>query len=377
MRISTLVLLVATTGSMAGLATAGSKISANQSINLPRYDSNGNQIGTRTVRAQDLWNEVDAWQNETYQRYQRTSGVELMTAQPTVFADGERHEQWTIPQEPAQQLKLKEQSEPIYTTMPVDPGPVFWPQPANTPRYRQTSMSNNFGNSGTFSVQQLANFNTSGNINSVNYSDNFDVNGYVFGGRTSLISKTTRKTSTKTSKTTRTDVKAMGTTFYVTQNGYVRNYNASVSRSYRKTKLFFVGVPVSVGGRVSGTMGANINYSTNFMSISGGINPYVNTGGRVDAGINLVFVSAGVRGTLRFINASVNAGFSAAVNASSRLLTGNLNVSQSHDLLSGKVSVFAKIFYLFGSKTFTHDIFSWNGIRSNSTLINQNIYSQL
>ena len=80
-----------------GQAMAKDQIDPNQKVKLDVYNSQGKKTGTRTVKAKDLWQEVDSWQEETIQRYRSQNATQQVNALPTVFSNGERHEKWSVP----------------------------------------------------------------------------------------------------------------------------------------------------------------------------------------------------------------------------------------------------------------------------------------
>ena len=125
-------------------------------------------------------------------------------------------------------------------------------------------------------------------------------------------------------------------------------------------------------------MGAKYDYKAQGLGIKGSVEPFVNTRGTASAGIDVLIATAGIEGSLNFIDTSIKAAFQAAVDPIERQFKASLNVVHRLNLLKGNISVFAKIRRLFRrDKKFSKSIFSFGGINENRTLIDKSLSESL
>lgn len=161
--------------------------------------------------------------------------------------------------------------------------------------------------------------------------------------------------------------KAAGATLY----SLAGNGNLSYADSWTKplvsasTTIWVGPVPVTVSGGASA--GLSLNASLGFASskLSANVTPAGNVTATASAGVNLVVASAGVSANLNLIKASVPAV------AGLKLMTAqtgkgtvayDVDVDAIINSLSGNVQLWAKVWYLFGSKKWTTTIASWSGL---------------
>ena len=137
--------------------------------------------------------------------------------------------------------------------------------------------------------------------------------------------------------------------------------------------LIWVGpVPVRIAGSASAGLGFNANLGFAGGRLSANATPSGNVRATASAGVDLVVASAGIAANLNLIR------MSAPLVAGLRLLpvsTGRatFNYDVDFDLvlnsLSGNVELWAKVWYLFGSKKWTTSIASWSGISATYPIV--------
>ncbi|SMF82038.1 hypothetical protein [Pseudobacteriovorax antillogorgiicola] len=351
-------------GSIPTPVLKAAEIGPDTRFTLPVYDSEGNWQRDRQITAEDAWDEINDWTENTKRKYRRWGDEQVRSQTKWDSELGENVETILVPQDQDQKWKLNEQADKARREQPLR---VIQPQRLST------AINQTAGNNSTFGVFRNGKFTSEGDNTKVKVDQNFSAGGFVFGKRISLVNQSTRSDSR--SKTTVTDVKVLDKSVFVSRDGTVRG-NKQFTRSIRKSKTFFVGLPISVGGTIAGTMGANFDYKADGLAFNGSVEPFVNVSGSADAGLNLLLVKAGVEGSLTFINNRVSAELDAALRG--RTLTAALKVQNNQTLLKGRVSIFARIKRLFrGSKTFRKTLFTFGGIQNNTTLIDERLEERL
>ena len=155
-----------------------------------------------------------------------------------------------------------------------------------------------------------------------------------------------------------------------------------------KTYIVVVIVPIKIEAGISGEVGINLGFTANAQgfdnescpkaSVGGLIEPYVAVNGYVEAGIDVLIASAGIRGELTIIRASTpfTTGVGVAL-LSGTLAPENLELQVNTKLgvklqtLSGSVRGYAQVgwcpFCIRGEK----EIVSWEGPSLDTTLFQQ------
>ncbi len=139
------------------------------------------------------------------------------------------------------------------------------------------------------------------------------------------------------------------------------------------SEWFLVGpIPVKVAAGVAISYGAAISLAISQgpcdarsprLAITGKFEPHVGVGGWVTAAVDLFLVSAGVRGDLTLIDASlplsagVSVGYDARTAEPLALATARLDLVLQE--LSGAISVFVSVLGI----PYEHELFSWDGFR--------------
>lgn len=336
-------------------------------LKFPVLNDRGDKIGTKDVPAKDVWPSMDQWTEKMDRLYDQDSGPDTKTLQVWDNELKTNIEDFRVPQDIDQRKNLEKQEDAAKK----------W-QPLKTVERKKivTSLTRTFGNNSTFGVFQNGGFSTEGETEDVKVDQSFSAGGFVFGQRLTVLSQTTKSDSK--SKTTRSDIKVFDQNVFVSTDGTVRA-NKSFTRTKGASKTFILGIiPVRVEGKVSGSMGANLDYKAEGLSIKGSAAPFINTRGTASAGIDLLLVVAGIEGSLTFINSTLTSAFNAAVDPLERELRAGLKVDHKINILSGDISVFAKIRRLLRrDKKFSKSIFSFKGINENRNLINESIVETL
>jgi hypothetical protein len=339
----------------------------NAVLKFPVLNDRGETIGTKNVPASEVWPKMDRWTDQVERTYDRDRGPDTQTVWVWDKDLQSRIEDFRIPQDIDQRQNLEKQEEAAKKWRPLKQVEA---------KKIATSLNRTFGNKKTFGVFQNGGFETEGETKRVKIDQSFSAGGFVFGKRLTVVSSTTKSDSR--SKTTRSDVKVFDQNVFVSTDGTLRG-RKSFSRSKGAGKTFVLGIiPVRVSGKVSGSMGANFDYKSAGLSVNGSVAPFVNTRGTASAGIDLLLVTAGIEGSLTFIQSTLTSAFDAAVDPIARQLRASLKVDNNLNLLKGKISVFAKLRRLFRrDKKFSKSIFSFNGINENRNLINERIAESL
>ncbi len=146
-----------------------------------------------------------------------------------------------------------------------------------------------------------------------------------------------------------------------------------------KTVIVFVVVPVSVAAGVAGNVGAEFgldvyanpadNNGCPSASIDGRIEPYAGVDGYIEAGIDILIASAGIRGNLNIITASVpfTAGLgvevlSLSLDPADYQLTVNTALDLEISTLSGSIQGYASLGPCPFCLTGEFDFVSWPGV---------------
>ncbi len=340
----------------------------NAILKFPVYNNQGRLIRRKNVRAKKVWPQLDNWTRNVTDLYDDVRGGPKVKTREVWDSNLRNNiEDLQVPQDIEQWQDLKTQKKKADS---------WRPNRTIEPQKLATSFNRTFGKNDTFGIFQNGNFNSEGKTEKVKIDQTYTGGGVVFGKRFTMLSQTTRSNSE--SKTTRTDVKVLDTNVFVSKDGSV-NASKSFTRSKSISKVFVLGIlPVRVSGKISGSMGAKLKYKAEGLSIDGQVAPFVNTRATASAGIDLLLVVAGIEGSLNFFKNTLTANFKAAVDPFAAQLETALKVSNNLNLLSGKISVFAKVRRLFRrDKKFTKTIFSFNGINQNTTLIDERLTAEL
>ena len=340
----------------------------NAVLKVPVYNSNGDKVGTKDMKAKDVWPKMDQWTDKAEKTYKKEkAGPQVSHGWEWDRELGDNIQTTDIPQDIKQWKNLKEQEK----------NSKSWrPQKTIEPKKLASTLNRTFGDNSSFGIFQNGQFDTETRSEEVKVNQTFAAGGFVFGKRITLLNQTTKSDSK--SKTTRSDIKVFDTSVFVSNDGTV-NARKSFTRAKEATKVFVLGIiPVRVKGKVSGTIGADLNYKAEGLSVRGSVAPFVNTRGTASAGVDVLLVVAGIEGTLNFLTNTLKADFAAAVSPFAGDFETSLKVTNNLNLLSGKVSVFAKIRRLFRrDKKFSKSIFSFKGIVQNTTLIDEKLAASL
>ena len=169
-------------------------------------------------------------------------------------------------------------------------------------------------------------------------------------------------------------LKVLGATVWNHSGAATMSANPSWSRTLASAStLIWLGpVPVTLSASGSGTLGvqASFGYSAGVLAAKG--RPYGNLKATASAGIDLLVASAGVSANLTLINASLPAvaslSLATATDGKSQFKY-DLDLDASLNTLSGNVQLWAKVWYLFGSKKWTTTIASWSGITATYPIV--------
>jgi hypothetical protein len=156
------------------------------------------------------------------------------------------------------------------------------------------------------------------------------------------------------------------------------NANLTYANSWTKSlvsasTIIWVGpVPVSVSGGASAGLALNASLGFASSKLTANVTPSGNVKATASAGVNLVVASAGVTANLNLIKASVPmvAGLKLLPAGSGLGTVGyDVDVDAVINSLSGNVQLWAKVWYLFGSKKWTTTIASWSGISATYPIV--------
>lgn len=142
----------------------------------------------------------------------------------------------------------------------------------------------------------------------------------------------------------------------------------SVERElFSTTKTFFSArttymagpVPITTTGSLDGTLYINGSLSTDGSSIELGVTPGLDLSGSIAAGVGVACASAGVRGNLTMIDASVPSTLELSTNgACGNRVTADIDSAVEMTTMGGSLEVYAEACGLEWSK----EIVSWNGV---------------
>jgi hypothetical protein len=138
------------------------------------------------------------------------------------------------------------------------------------------------------------------------------------------------------------------------------------------TTIWVGPVPVSISGSASAGLALNASMGFANSRLAANVTPSGNVKATASAGVNLVVASAGVAANLNLIKASFPAVAALKlVPAANGLGTigYDVDVDASINSLSGNVELWAKVWYLFGSKKWTTSIASWSGITATYPIV--------
>lgn len=169
-------------------------------------------------------------------------------------------------------------------------------------------------------------------------------------------------------------LKVLGTTVWSHTGATTMSASPSWSRTLASAStLIWLGpVPVTLSASGSGTLGVQASFGYSGGALTAKARPYGNLKATASAGVDLLVAAAGVSANLTLINASLPA------QASLTLLTAadgksqfgyNLDLDAALNTLSGNVQLWAKVWYLFGSKKWTTTVASWSGITATYPIV--------
>jgi len=102
------------------------------------------------------------------------------------------------------------------------------------------------------------------------------------------------------------------------------------------------------------------------------IDPWVSVDGFAQAGVDLVFVQAGVRIDLQVIRLGIPLSVGLDTVSNPNNLTFGTHANATFDSLSGEVSAFVEVDYLVGSAEFVQPVFGWDGLHASKPLFAYN-----
>lgn len=160
------------------------------------------------------------------------------------------------------------------------------------------------------------------------------------------------------------------------------NFSQRYSKTFSKAVHYHVTLgPVPVEAEIGAQGDIGLVWSVNLVPIkvTASAEPFAHSSGWAKAGVGGSFLGlgagAGVQGRLTVVD------YDGTIRGVLDLWFQSLQryyfdqtYSYSHnlDMLSGKIELYAYVKYIFGKKTWTHKIFSWNGYRRNETVFNIN-----
>jgi hypothetical protein len=143
-------------------------------------------------------------------------------------------------------------------------------------------------------------------------------------------------------------------------------------------------VPVTVEGGITGKVGLDFNVNGGVMrdcvadrvglGATGALKPWTELDAFASAAVDVHLVSAGVKGTLSLVHAALPLSENVQIypdnpsDPNSLAVRSNSALDFSIDSLSGKLTAFVKVNYLFGSKTYEKKLFDWAGYHANTHL---------
>jgi hypothetical protein len=128
------------------------------------------------------------------------------------------------------------------------------------------------------------------------------------------------------------------------------------------------GVDLSSDGAVDDTCAAAGGTQPSF-SLVAALNPHVQADAFGQAGVDLAVVEAGVRINLNLVQVGLPVAFGIHMNGGSTTLDAKADLTLA--ALSGNVGLFAEVHYLVGSEDYDLPIFSWSGISSSRSLMDE------
>lgn len=169
-------------------------------------------------------------------------------------------------------------------------------------------------------------------------------------------------------------LKILGTSVWSHSGAATMSVNPSWSRTLASAStLIWLGpVPVTLSASGGGTIGVQASFGYSGGLLAAKARPYGNLKATASAGVDLLVASAGVSANLTLIDASLPAV------ASLSLLTAtdgksqfkyDLDLDASLNTLSGNVQLWAKVWYVFGSKKWTTTVASWSGITATYPIV--------
>jgi hypothetical protein len=169
-------------------------------------------------------------------------------------------------------------------------------------------------------------------------------------------------------------LKILGTSVWSHSGAATMSVNPSWSRTLASAStLIWLGpVPVTLSAKGSGTIGVQASFGYSGGVLAAKARPYGNLKATASAGVDLLVAAAGVSANLTLINASLPAvaslSLATAADGKSQFKY-DLDLDASLNTLSGNVQLWAKVWYLFGSKKWTTTVASWSGITATYPIV--------
>ena len=126
------------------------------------------------------------------------------------------------------------------------------------------------------------------------------------------------------------------------------------------------GIDLASRGVVDDTCAAAAGTQPHF-SLSAALNPHVQADAFGQAGVDLAVVEAGVRINLNLVQVGLPVGFGMTVDGPTTTLDAKADLTLA--ALSGNVAIFAEVHYVVETDDYELPIFSWNGISSSRSLL--------
>ncbi len=169
-------------------------------------------------------------------------------------------------------------------------------------------------------------------------------------------------------------LKILGASVWSHSGAATMSTNPSWSRTLAQAStLIWLGpVPVTLSAKGTGTIGVQASFGYTAGKLTATAKPYGNLKATATAGIDLVFAAAGVSANLTLINASLPAVAAVSLKTAAdgkSSFSYDLDLDASLNTLSGSVELWAKVWYIFGSKKWTTTVASWSGLTATYPIV--------
>lgn len=207
-----------------------------------------------------------------------------------------------------------------------------------------------------------------GGVEMESQADGF-VEATVFGAKREVVRASAYVKSTPTNVSGSANLFIMGGVAWSKDISTVKSFTSYKQERhfFQSRKTFMVGpVPISVTSSISGSalLKGEVSSGTNGISLA--VAPEVSVGATASAGVDVWIVGFGIQGSLRLIEVSFPVGSSITVTANN--LPYEFKVERKLATLSGEISLYAVVRFIFFKVRWDLTIARWSGWQQTETL---------